>query len=154
MNLTDCTCTGPGWCERHVCQKSDTLFHLCQHNRALFMTWETGRGPGQRRSVTALPSHGPGLIQRGMNFIGAGYRHLANGLRKVDQTTTESRLAVCAGCPSCDLQRLVCLHVSCGCFLREKATWASETCPQGKWPAVPDPAGPVSPAANEPLPLC
>jgi len=42
MKVTDCTCTGPGWCERHQCDKRRDLFECCQRLPAHFAAWERG----------------------------------------------------------------------------------------------------------------
>jgi hypothetical protein len=47
MRVTDCECTGPGWCERHQCEKSLYWYRLCQRKPSFFKAWEAGRGPGQ-----------------------------------------------------------------------------------------------------------
>lgn len=48
MQLTDCECTGPGWCERHQCHKPAPMFLLCRSQLAYFRLWEEGKGPGQQ----------------------------------------------------------------------------------------------------------
>jgi len=53
MRVTDCECTGPGWCERHKCYKSLMFYRACGRTPQLFAMWEQGRGPGQRRAQTA-----------------------------------------------------------------------------------------------------
>jgi hypothetical protein len=42
MQLTDCECTEPGWCERHQRFKSPMLFRACERLPALFALWEQG----------------------------------------------------------------------------------------------------------------
>lgn len=49
--MTDCQCTGPGWCERHKLQKSAHMVHLCQTRQNYLQAWEEGRGPGQLKST-------------------------------------------------------------------------------------------------------
>lgn len=44
---TGCTCTEPGWCERHQCHKTPHYLHLCQTRAGYWQLWEEGRGPGQ-----------------------------------------------------------------------------------------------------------
>jgi len=43
MKVTECTCTGPGWCVRHQCQKSDLLYIHCQRRPDFFAAWEAGQ---------------------------------------------------------------------------------------------------------------
>jgi len=135
---TACSCTKPGWCSRHECYKSEMLHGLCQRHAALFAAWEQGQGPGQFVASGSMEPSSPGLVRRGLDFALAGARHLADGLRKVDPPTFDARLAVCAGCPSCDTTDFICREVTCGCYLREKAWWASESCPLAKWPPAVD----------------
>jgi hypothetical protein len=49
MQVTECECVAPGWCERHQCHKSPMWFKACQRLRPLFALWENGRGPGQNK---------------------------------------------------------------------------------------------------------
>lgn len=42
MKVTDCTCTEPGWCERHQCRKLALAFQYCQRLPAYFEAWERG----------------------------------------------------------------------------------------------------------------
>ena len=42
MKVTDCTCTHSGWCERHQCQKNQTLVIHCQRRPDFFAAWEAG----------------------------------------------------------------------------------------------------------------
>jgi hypothetical protein len=52
MQVTDCQCTEPGWCERHHCEKSRYLFELCRRRQDFFRRWEKNQGPGQRERRT------------------------------------------------------------------------------------------------------
>jgi hypothetical protein len=45
--MTPCECTTPGFCERHLCQKSRHWWRLCRTDGAVFEQWEAGCGPGQ-----------------------------------------------------------------------------------------------------------
>lgn len=49
--MSDCQCTGPGWCERHQIKKSTHWVHLCQTNERYWQAWEEGRGPGQLKRI-------------------------------------------------------------------------------------------------------
>ena len=44
---TACECTSPGYCQRHHCDKPDSMHRLCQTNPRFFNLWEQGLGPGQ-----------------------------------------------------------------------------------------------------------
>ena len=135
MKWTDCECVSAGWCERHQCLKTGTLFNLCQNSQVYFERWEQGKGPCF--PVKQTTGEGPSLIQRAVNFGTAVVRHTANGLQQVDQSTYETRIVTCQKCPSCDTDRMVCREPGCGCLLTLKARWASETCPLNYWPTVP-----------------
>jgi hypothetical protein len=76
----------------------------------------------------------PGPIRKAANLGIAVVRHVADGVRKLNDADYEARLTVCRKCPSCDVERMVCREVRCGCFLRRKARWRSESCPLDKWP--------------------
>jgi glycosyltransferase involved in cell wall biosynthesis len=78
----------------------------------------------------------PPLWQQVVNFGGAVVRHAMDGLKKVDETTYAGRLEICGECPSCDTVNWVCRDKSCGCALKIKAGWRSESCPQGRWADV------------------
>jgi len=78
----------------------------------------------------------PGPIRKAANLGRAVVRHAVDGARKLNDNEYEARLAVCRNCPSCDVERMVCREVRCGCFLRKKARWRSENCPLGQWPEV------------------
>jgi len=39
---TGCTCTEPGYCERHGCKKGPGAFRLCQTSQKHFDAWENG----------------------------------------------------------------------------------------------------------------
>lgn len=77
----------------------------------------------------------PSLAQKAANFAKASTKHISGGLKKVTEETKNKRLAICNSCPfkvgteekpTCN---------KCGCFLKIKAGWASESCPIGKWGA-------------------
>lgn len=76
----------------------------------------------------------PGMLTTAAKFGGAVLRHAADGFREVAPAQVAQRLAVCQSCPACDQSAMVCRD--CGCRLLLKARWASETCPQERWPKV------------------
>jgi len=77
----------------------------------------------------------PGTVRRVANFSRAVVRFVANGARKVDDNVYEQRLQTCRACEHCNVERMICQHAHCGCRLRIKAAWKSESCPIGAWPA-------------------
>lgn len=70
-------------------------------------------------------------------FVSAVFRHLGTGLRNVDDKEYARRLAICKSCPQ---WRKGWICAVCGCLLKVKARWASESCPLDppKWPALDD----------------
>ena len=141
---TPCECSGAGYCTRHNCVKSDWLYHQCRRNMRAFTSWEEGRGQclpippdAEDESCPEGETAGPGLLRRTINFGAAIARHAANQMRNVEPSSYETRLSICRQCPSCDLERMVCRELTCGCFLQTKARWESEKCPLQKWPDAP-----------------
>jgi hypothetical protein len=76
------------------------------------------------------------LSMQGITFAAALERHLAGGMRTVPESVYEQRLAACRACAS--YRDNQCLK--CGCRLAgdviAKARWASEGCPDGRWPQL------------------
>jgi hypothetical protein len=76
------------------------------------------------------------LSMQGVTFAVALERHLAGGMPTVPEAAYEQRLAACRSCEFYwDNQCL-----KCGCRLAgdviAKARWASEDCPEGRWPQL------------------
>ena len=86
-------------------------------------------------SDTPPPSE-PGLLRKAANFGKAVVKHVADGGKHVTDEVYLARLSVCANCPSLDPVKLRCKERTCGCRLKTKARWRSETCPLKKWPAA------------------
>jgi hypothetical protein len=78
---------------------------------------------------------GPGLLRKAANFGKAVVKHVADGGKHVSDEVYLARLSVCANCPSLDPERMRCMEKTCGCRLKVKARWRSESCPLGKWPS-------------------
>jgi hypothetical protein len=148
--LTACECEQAGWCERHQCQKTPEWHLLCRRQETYFQLWEHGQGPCLNRFLRdqqspaegaaevldaeqAADPEGPGLLRRAWNFGQAVVRHAADGAAKVSDAVYEERLGICRQCELCNLDRMVCSHPACGCFLTIKAGWNSEKCPLDKW---------------------
>jgi hypothetical protein len=90
---------------------------------------------------TALIAELPSLWTQAVNFAGAVVTHVAAGMPVLDQAGVEARLRICetsgpdgAPCANLILPDWRCGGVNgCGCWLKEKATWADQVCPLGKW---------------------
>ena len=88
-----------------------------------------------REQVTSLDEAvaEPNTAEKAGHFVAAVVRHVADGARRVPPQEFERRLAVCRGCEYCRVDRMICRHENCGCRLRVKAAWRSESCPLGAW---------------------
>lgn len=71
----------------------------------------------------------PPLSKQIYNFAKALTKHAVDGWQNVDEETYKARITVCETCPLRKKNRCS----LCGCFLSEKALWASEDCPEDKW---------------------
>ncbi len=107
-----------------------------------FAAWKAGEleGPAAVEFEAWLPRAlsrgrvypvGPGMVSKVRNFLKSSVKHVRNGRRKATKETREWRLAICKGCRLFNRGR--CRHPRCGCSLRRKIAWASESCPIGMW---------------------
>ncbi|MCC7424301.1 MAG: glycosyltransferase, partial [Planctomycetaceae bacterium] len=84
---------------------------------------------------SCLAQHGaeppPGRVRQIVHFGQAIMRHAVDGFQKVDDETYQARLAACTRCASCDGVNWICREKSCGCRIKIKAGWRSESCPLG-----------------------
>ena len=76
----------------------------------------------------------PPTIQMAKNFVKAASKHLADKMRKVNVSEYKARLDICNKCELRMKNR--CTHPACGCFIDIKAWWASEDCPDSRWPPL------------------
>jgi len=79
----------------------------------------------------------PSPARRVLNFTRAAARRAEALLRRqpvnVAEEERQRRLAVCAACPLLLLPSRRCRHPDCGCWVEEKAGWATEECPENCW---------------------
>lgn len=83
---------------------------------------------------TNTASPGPGIYRKAANFGKAVVKHVADGGKHVSDevylvclsVVPTARHSIPSGCAA---------GKSCGCRLKVKARWRSESCPQQKWPA-------------------
>lgn len=68
-----------------------------------------------------------------VSFLGALGRHIKGGMKRVQPHEYNKRTKECLDCPRLTNEGR-CTH--CGCWVSEKALWASETCPEDKWPLL------------------
>lgn len=80
----------------------------------------------------------PGIIRKAANLAKAAVKHVATGSKKLAADEVAARLAVCESnvCEKFDPATVRCFHKKCGCFLKDKARWRSEDCPEGLWPST------------------
>jgi hypothetical protein len=82
----------------------------------------------------------PTLAQKAANLTKATVRHIADGGRQCTDEEIAARYAICQACPL--LVDAHCTHKNCGCGISpkrsmvSKLTWASESCPVGKWSSI------------------
>lgn len=124
-----CECSGPGWCERHRCEKDLVRYQLCQARGDYFRLWEEGRGPGQ---VRLQPGPNPSVRHVFWNLAESLAAFIADGCKTVSKEQYQQRLEICAECP--ERQHNTCRR--CGCRLSLKAQGRAFTCPLGKWPQL------------------
>ena len=89
----------------------------------------------------------PSLPQQAVNVTVATVRHVVAGRPRATDDEVTARLAICVACPFYEtVEEGVgkCNHHKCGCPLRaahvqgrNKLRWADQTCPVGKWLAIP-----------------
>jgi cephalosporin hydroxylase len=73
----------------------------------------------------------PGKIEMGVNFMTALATHTVTGAKQTPLDVYEQRLAICTLCELRNGDRCS----KCGCPILDKAKWAEQECPLGKWPA-------------------
>ena len=71
-----------------------------------------------------------GMVKKAANFTKAVTKHAFNGFTKTPSMVYRSRLDICNSCEFL-INNKEC--GKCGCPVAEKASWASEACPIGKW---------------------
>lgn len=91
--------------------------------------------------VPTATARSPGILGLAANFAAAAISEagaLVTARPAVPPNLAASRLATCRSCPS-GLHYLDagghdrCRHRHCGCYLRVKTTWRSQSCPAGHW---------------------
>jgi hypothetical protein len=119
FHVTACKCSSAGWCERHGCFKTPSMFEKCRRSETHFQAYEDG--------------HVPDTLRKVVNFGKAVANHLATGAAAVDDDTFSARLKCCQKCDLFDSETTSCLHRRCGCRLEIKARWKEQSCPLGLW---------------------
>lgn len=73
----------------------------------------------------------PSFLNQILTLTKSTISHISAGMPKTTSEELERRLSICATCPLLDKDQFRCN--SCGCFLKYKAGWADQNCPEGKW---------------------
>lgn len=82
----------------------------------------------EEHSYPSLPDQGKNLAKFTFQLV---KKALQGGALMVSPEVKEQRLETCRTCEWYDPDQVRCKH--CGCFLEEKATFALDSCPIGKW---------------------
>lgn len=75
----------------------------------------------------------PPVKVQAVNLIKAVAKRAKN-LKNVTEDQKKERLQICKGCEFFNVRKQRC--GKCGCKLKLKAGWLSESCPVGKWPEL------------------
>lgn len=73
----------------------------------------------------------PSLFQMSKNLLASTAKHIANNATSASKKTQQCRMTICKSCQFLQEDSERCL--SCGCYVSIKTSWASESCPEGKW---------------------
>ena len=73
----------------------------------------------------------PRMVDMAASFAKSALNHAKNLFENVSDPIQKQRLQICQECPFFDAEKIKCKK--CGCFLMVKTSWASESCPDGKW---------------------
>lgn len=134
---TQCECPLAGFCNRHGVEKNSHLHKLCQTNDRYFQMWENCRGPKQIPSKCGSKENAyeepklPSIVQQATNLAKSTAVHIATGAGKVSQEEFDRRLSICGNCEFLVAEKNRC--GKCGCFLQNKASWETSSCPIGRW---------------------
>lgn len=73
----------------------------------------------------------PGLIERGLSFVGAIADYAFAGFPAMPEGESERRLSICRACPEFKPETSQC--GVCTCYMNIKAHMATAACPLNKW---------------------
>ena len=66
-----------------------------------------------------------------ISFSKSALKHAKNLFENVPDPIQKERLQICSDCEFFNAEKITCNK--CGCLLMVKTSWASESCPEGKW---------------------
>ena len=73
----------------------------------------------------------PNIIDKAISFSKSALKHAKNLFENVPDPVQKERLQICSDCEFFNAEKITCNK--CGCLLMIKTSWASESCPEGKW---------------------
>lgn len=82
----------------------------------------------------ASAGHGPGVMRKSANFAAAvakAGKAIWDGAPPKKASAVAARRRICAACEYLDTDARTCSL--CGCPVRRKTAWRSESCPDGRW---------------------
>ena len=115
--ITGCQCAGPGYCEKHKLDKTESVFQLCKTDRDTYVRFEIEAGNIKE----------PGLLEKAVNFTDAISNHILDGLSDVTEEEFDRRISICKSCPLFNPNAESC--IICGCSMTLKARWRTGNCP-------------------------
>ena len=86
-----------------------------------------------RDKTKTEPSKDKSILEKASSFASATVKHARDGFKNVSDETKQNRTNICKKCKHYDESSDTCRQ--CGCYLSVKTSWASESCPVGKWGA-------------------
>ena len=75
------------------------------------------------------------FLDKAKSFTNSVYKFTKSGFHRVSQEQKQERLNICESCDKMNKDNKTCNE--CGCYLDIKTGWATESCPLGKWSALP-----------------
>lgn len=78
----------------------------------------------------------PPMWKQLWNYSKAKARYMAAGQPNVTEEQHKARLEICENCPTKKFRPSDGRCAACGCFVEEKALYATETCPEKHWPIL------------------
>jgi hypothetical protein len=76
----------------------------------------------------------PSIVEQTSNFLTAAkseIKSIFNGDQEISKKEKTTRLEICKSCDFFDKESERCKK--CGCYLKWKTGWRSQSCPIGKW---------------------
>jgi hypothetical protein len=87
--------------------------------------------PAKNTNNSASPDQDVSMFKKATSFTSSVVNYARSGFKNVLESVKRSRLEICEKCEFHDKVNNKCNQ--CGCYLSAKASWASESCPIGKW---------------------